>query len=127
MRSEGCHRVRAAGPGLSFVLQRDDILTDDAAVASKLGQAVALGENPGEPHRALAAWAAGSVEFVVFIRHGQRAMLMKPQVKKGRSGGEPDRPIRALLRTSAVTLPDDRDPSLWVGVPRATAEARLSG
>ena len=47
--------------GLSFVLQRDDILADDAAVAPKLGQVVALGENPGELHRALAAWAAGSV------------------------------------------------------------------
>ena len=91
--------------GLSFVLQRDDILADDAAVAPKFGQVVALGENPGELHRALAAWAAGSVYFVVYIRHGQRAMLMKPQVKKGRSGGEPDRPIRALLRSTVVTIP----------------------
>jgi hypothetical protein len=28
---------------------------------------VALGENPGELHRALAAWAAGSVWFAVCI------------------------------------------------------------
>ena len=47
--------------GLSFVLQRDDILADDAAVAPKLGHEVALGENPGELHRALAARAAGGV------------------------------------------------------------------
>ena len=43
------------------MLQRNDILTDDAAVAPKLGHVVALGENPGELHRALAPRAAGSV------------------------------------------------------------------
>jgi hypothetical protein len=40
------------GPALlsrSFVLPRDDLLADDAAVAAKLGQAVAPGKNPGEP------------------------------------------------------------------------------
>ena len=110
--------------GLSFVLQRDDILADDAAVAPKLGQVVALGENPGELHRALAAWAAGSVYFVVYIRHGQRAMLMKPQVKKGRSGatGLSKRCFAAL----SSHFPDDRDLSLWLGFPKL-ARSALSG
>jgi hypothetical protein len=63
--------MRANGEGgLSFVLQRKDLLADDAAVAPKLGQAVALGKNPGELHRALAAWAAWCVRFVC-IRHSQ--------------------------------------------------------
>ena len=101
-----------------FVLQRDDILADDAAVAPKFWQVVALGENPGELHRALAARAAGSVEFVVFIRHGQRAMLMKPQVKKGRSGGRP-RPAHPSVASQhrRHTSPTTGPPVFGLGFP----------
>jgi hypothetical protein len=86
---------------------------------------VALGENPGKLHRALAARAAGSV--VVFIRHGQRAMVMKPQVKNGRSGGaNPTGPSERCFAAPSSHFPDDRVPSLGLGFP-ARAESVLSG
>ena len=92
--------------GLSFVLQCDDILADDAAVAPKFRQVVALGENTDELHRALAARAARSVWFVVYIRHSQRAMLVKPQVKiRPVEGANATGPIRALLGDTVVILP----------------------
>ncbi len=105
--------------GLSFVLQRDDILADDTAVAPKLGQVVGLGENTDKLHRALAARAARSVWFVVYIRHGQRAMLVKPQVKKGRSRGQTrPAPSERCFAVPPSYFPDDQDPGLCAGVPK---------
>src|SRR5262249_10852773 len=66
------------------------------------------GENPGELHRALAAWAAGSVEFVVHIRHGQRAMPVKATGEKRPVGGSyPTGPSERCFAAPSSYFPDD--------------------